>query len=282
MIELYISSIAFTGVTVEGMLDIVAKNGWALEFSSGIPFRDDMEALYLNSKIKRMPHNYFPAPEIPFVLNLASTDESIRQQSEQHCIRGLELAKKSNSPFFAAHAGFCIDPNPHELGKKINFKDDFDREINKEVFIASVRKVLKAADDLGIDFLIENNVIAEFNLTNKTNPLLCCDALEINWLFDTVKHNRLGLLLDTAHLKVSCMTLSKTIDHQFSEIQKNIKGIHHSDNDGKVDSNMPLTEQYWFLKYKDAFETLPQVLEVKGLTVEQIRKQINILNEIWN
>src|SRR5690606_29507232 len=157
--------------------------------------------------VKRMPHNYFPAPEIPFVLNLASENDNIRRKSVDHCKNGLRLAKQSNSPFFAAHAGFCLDPDPRDLATELSPRDSFDREKHYRYFLQSVDEILAEADTLEVDFLIENNVIATFNLTKTgANPLLLCEHAEIQWLFSSIPNKRLGLLLDTAHLKVSCNT----------------------------------------------------------------------------
>jgi hypothetical protein len=204
--NIYISSLAFLGKPVEEIIEICENNNYNLEFSSGMPFNKSMTEIYLNTSIRRQPHNYFPDPKIPFVLNLASENDIIRNKSIDHCKKGLELAKHSNSPFYAAHAGFCIDPNPSELGKKISINEKINKEVSKDHFLNSISEILILADELEIDFLIENNVLAPFNF-NGENPLLCCEFNDINWLFEEVKHLRFGLLLDTAHLKVSCKTL---------------------------------------------------------------------------
>lgn len=276
--NIYISSLALRGSSPEEMIERAINNNWALEFSSGMPYRADMENLYMKAAIKRMPHNYFPAPETDFVLNLASINDEIRKKSIEHCKKGLYLAKHSLAPFFSAHSGFCIDPDPNELGKKIQFSAGFNKEKNKELFIGSVKEILKTADELEIDFLAENNVIGAFNLTdNAINPLLCCNAEEIKWLFDTIKHIRFGLLLDTAHLKVTCNTLHIDIDKEFNILKPFIKGIHHSDNDGFTDDNQPMKKDYWFLPYLKQYADSVHVIEVKDIADDIINNQIKLL-----
>ncbi|MEQ9146872.1 MAG: TIM barrel protein [Cytophagales bacterium] len=278
MDHIYISSLAMMNKPLEEMIHIAKERNWALEFSSGIPFRKDAESLYLDATIDRIPHNYFPAPEVPFVLNLASANYKIRRQSIEHCKNGLWLAKKSNAPFFSAHAGFCIDPDPRELGKKINFDIIVNKEENKTLFLKSVIEILQQADLFGVDFLIENNVIASFNLTNqKGNPLLCCESKEIRWLFEEIKHKRLGLLLDTAHLKVSCKTLELDLIEEYNNISNLIRGLHHSDNDGLVDDNRHMLNDYWFLPYLKDVTDKVQVIEVKNIDNETIQQQVNLL-----
>ena len=280
--SIYVSSLAFLGMNEEEIISIAIENNLAIEFSSGLKYRPDMEEMYLNAAIKRMPHNYFPAPEVPFVLNLASENKGIRELSIRHCINGLKLAKYARSPFFAAHAGFCVDPSAVELGKKITIRKDYNKIKNREIFLESISKILSVANDLNIDFLIENNVLAAFNFENGSNPLLCCESSEIAWLFDSIKDHRLGLLLDTAHLKVSCKTLNLDLKEELMSIIPYIKGLHHSDNDGEKDDNNPISEEYWFLDYMKLFLNLPHVLEVKSIAINDIKAQLKILQSLWN
>jgi len=278
--DIYVSSVAFAGMQAVDMIEIVRQNGWGLEFSSGMAYQADIEALYLEATVKRMPHNYFPAPKVPFVLNLASSDETIRSISVNHCLNGLRIAKRSNSPFFAAHAGFCIDPDPAQLGTEIPFNFHFDREKNKELFLKSIEEILITAEQLELTFLIENNVIAGFNYNNNVNPFLCCESSEIEWLYNSFDNKLFGILLDTAHLKVSCHILGKDKVSEFKSIQSFVKGIHHSDNDGTKDDNSPLTNDYWFLPFMKESSHIPHVLEVKDLSISDVTEQIKYLNPI--
>ena len=280
-LDIYISSLVFSNkVGVEEMIKLAEQNSWALEFSSGLEYREDAEQLYMSAPIKKMPHNYFPAPENPFVLNLASENSAIRNQSIKHCEKGLLLAKQSGSLFFAAHAGFCIDPKPSELGKKIEIRNGLNKSENWDLFFVSLQKILNVAENLEVDFLIENNVIAPFNIINKENPLLCCDSIDIIQLFSRIKHQRFGLLLDTAHLKVSCNTLQLSLYDELSRIHSFIRGLHHSDNDGVFDSNSLLKENYWFLPFMEKYKNLPHVLEVRDISIDQIRNQIALLKQL--
>ena len=64
------------------------------------------------------------------------------------------------------------------------------------------------------------------------------------------------------------------------KIKGKIKAIHHSDNDGLIDSNDKITNNYWFLKYLRDFKNIPQVLEVKNLDNHEIDQQLKILDLI--
>jgi RimJ/RimL family protein N-acetyltransferase len=278
MTDIYVSSMAFAGMDVDEIVSICRKEGFALEFSSGMPYRSDMEEIYVSAEVKKIPHNYFPAPEMPFVLNLGSRDRTIRSLSIQHCLNGLRLSKLANAQFFSAHAGFCIDPNPSELGQKIQYEPQYKKEEHVQLFFDSLEVILEEARRLDIDFLIENNVIAPFNMDNMGgNPLLCCDSAGIQEVFKGLQHERLGLLLDTAHLKVSAATLNLSLVDELSSISDYIKAIHHSDNNGQADTNDKLTDGYWFFDFLPKFKMLPHVLEVKNISPATIHEQLLLL-----
>lgn len=80
-------------------------------------FSPELEELFLNAPIKRFAHNYFPAPEIPFVLNLGSGDEEIRRKSISHCVRGIQLSFAVGAPFFPLMLAFVSILNLLNLAK---------------------------------------------------------------------------------------------------------------------------------------------------------------------
>lgn len=281
--NIYVSSLTFKCKTVEEIILAAQANQLRVEFSSGLPYREDMAKIFETAPINRLAHNYFPAPKNSFVINLASDDEEIRKKSIAHCLQGLQLTKRVGAKFFAAHAGFCIDPNPQELGTPITYNSIKDKAIYWNHFIDSLAVVLEAAQRLNLDFYIENNVLAGFNFINRINPFFCCDSEEILRVMEVFSDfSNFGLLLDTAHLKVSCNTLDLDLHAVLRKIHPVVRAVHHSDNDGITDSNNPIDIGYWFLPYIKNYANLPHVLEVKKQSILSILAQINILEENGN
>jgi hypothetical protein len=278
-----VSTIAFGGRSKEEVAEAALQHGWAIEFSSGFAPDPDMIPFYKQASFPRYPHNYFPAPEDPFVMNLASTNEALRQRTLAHCLQGLELAKASGSPYFSAHAGFCIDPDPKQLGHPLDIDQPYDRAEHWSLFIKSLEAILPYAESLGITFLIENNVLAPFNY-NPDRPLvlLCVDQHEMLRLIEEVSHPRLGLLLDTAHLKVSANTLGFDMHEAASAVAPHVHVVHHSDNDGLSDTNRPLPPDYWAAACGDLFLNRLHVLEVKKLETAEIISQLQFLQKIYH
>lgn len=276
--QVVVSTLAMMGKSAEEVIAAAQQNRWALEFSSGMPYRPDMEKIFLEAPVKKYAHNYFPAPQAPFVLNLASDNDDIRSISIQHCIRGLELSKKAGAPFFSAHAGFCVDPAPDELGRKLNLSKPYSRAAHWRLFIESVKQVTEAAGKMGMRFLIENNVLAPVNVhPDGSNPLFCCGADEMIRMLNEVNSFNLDLLIDTGHLKVSGQTLRFSPDEAIKKLYHKVSCIHHSDNDGSFDTNDKMQADYWFLKHMNKFSDIVHVIEVKKLNETEINEQIAIL-----
>ena len=278
--EIAISSIAYLGKPVEAFIESCIQNDFIPEFSSGMPYKENMVQTFLSAKTKKKyAHNYFPAPEVPFVLNLASANKEIRKKSIAHCVQGLQLSEKAGAPFFSAHAGFCIDPDPNELGQQLFRSKTIDRKLHYTIFIDSIHEVLKQSSATGLSFLIENNVLAKMNrYEDGTNPLLCVESLECKQLIQDSNDKRIGLLLDTAHAKVSANTLGFDSVVFFEELKDYTQCIHHSDNEGEFDNNQCIKEDYWFLPLIKNYTNCVHVLEVKKISESEIINQTSILN----
>lgn len=275
--KIYVSSMAF-GNLIEQIVSRSENLNVQLEFSSGVVYDKNALSIFNNFKRRKLMHNYFPAPKTPFVLNLASKNEEIRLSSIDHCLRNLEVSKENNLPFYSAHAGFCLDPNFESLGKKLVFKDNkIEKHEHLQLFEDSLLKIKVHCENNDICFLIENNVIISENILNGSNPLLCCSSNEITEILKSINSKHINLLLDTAHLKVSCNTLKLNLMDEVKNLMPFIKAIHHSDNNGRFDTNDKLNESYWFKTFFPFFREIPHVLEVKAQNDEEILHQLNII-----
>ena len=198
--RVFISTVAFGKMDLSEIYRLASKLGLSLEFSSNVIHNISNIELFKKYKYQKLIHNYFPPPKEPFVINLASRNNSILKLSIEHCKNNIKRSAESNLPFYAAHAGFCIDPDPKMLGSKFNVDyENFNKPVNKEIFLESLSELNEYAKSFGIFFLIENNVVINSNYINKKNPLLCCQASEIIDIIDNFKNQNIGLLLDTGH-----------------------------------------------------------------------------------
>lgn len=277
MTNIYISSITMHKYPLKDIISNCVNNDWALEFSSNIQYQSNLVQLYLNANIEKIIHNYFPAPEKAFVLNLASSNDEVRLASIKHCMLGIDLAKVSSKRMYSVHAGFCVDPGVSELGSKISVNSSFNKDANLQHFFNSLEQLLIYSKERRVELLIENNVISRQNLQKGINPLLCCSGAEIIFVMEQFKDRGLKLLLDTAHLKVSCKTLGLNLLSEMEKILPYVGAVHHSDNDGDIDSNLRLDMNYWARGFMQYFKSIPNVIEVLNLSVTEINEQIRLL-----
>ena len=245
---IYISTGGFNKKSVIEVIQLLSKNNIkAFELSGGI-FTDNLESKLkiLSNKFQFTVHNYFPPPKKPFVLNLASLNENIYQESVNHIKESIKLASFIKSPFYSFHAGFLIDPKVKELGKTIKNNNLYDRDKSLKRFIHSIKFLSKYASKYKIKLLVENNVITKSNISKfESNPLLMTDIKSTEEIVKNFDEN-LFFLVDVAHLKVSANTLNFD-PREYLEIFKNkIGGYHLSDNNGLVDSNKEISKSSWF------------------------------------
>ena len=278
----YLSSLAFNKYSLAQIIEICHENNFNLEFSSNLAFDDKNLELFKVFTGKKLIHNYFPPPKQPFVINLASTNNDILKKSIEHSKQNILRTSKFNLPFYAVHAGFCLDPHINELGGKISssFKK-INRKLNLDIFIKSLKELTDYAIKHNVNLYIENNVLSleNYKLNNNQNIFLCTDYDEIKLVMDEFNIKNFGLLLDTGHLKVSSKTLNLDLNYQAEKILKYTRAIHHSDNDGLRDINLSLDQNYWFLPFMKNKNDLIHVIEVKNLNLKSVLNQIKILDD---
>ncbi len=245
---IYISTGGFNKKSVIEVIQLLSKNNIkAFELSGGI-FTDNLESKLkiLSNKFEFTVHNYFPPPKKPFVLNLASLNENIYQESVNHIKQSIQLASFIKSPFYSFHAGFLIDPKVKELGKTIKSNSLYDRDKSLKRFIHSIKFLSKYASKYKIKLLVENNVITKSNLSKfESNPLLMTDIKSTGEIVKNFDEN-LFFLVDVAHLKVSANTLNFNPREYLEIFKDKIGGYHLSDNNGLVDSNKEISKSSWF------------------------------------
>ena len=213
----------------------------------------------LSSQTPVMLHNYFPPPADPFVLNLASEDPETAARSRQMVTDALDLSAEIGASHYAVHSGYCFDPSVTSLGRPLVGSARFDREAAFGRLLANVTELARYATERGVRLMIENHVLAKFNLENSgDNPLLLAEPREILEFFDAMDVD-LSLLLDVGHLKVSAMTLGFDLDQGMRALLPLAEGFHLSENSGMTDDHKSFDESVWFLPYlkgRDDFMTV--------------------------
>jgi sugar phosphate isomerase/epimerase len=248
----------------------------AIELSGGVyspTLLSDLKSL--SSKCHFRIHNYFPPSQASFVLNLASLDSDINKMSVEHCKKAIRFAVSLGDTVYAFHAGYLFDPKPSELGQVHGKHKLYNTNESLNRFIDRVNSLSEFAEREGVKLLIENNVISKNNFEKfGEDPLLMTTAEEAEYIMKNT-NNKVGLLLDVAHLKVSANTLGFDPIDYFILCNEWIEGYHLSDNDGYADSNHSVKENSWFWSYlKDDLNY--HTLEVYSTNMDTLKKQMKL------
>jgi len=258
-----------------------------IELSSGMDYRPDILTLIREARSKDdlsfLVHNYFPAPKNPFVLNIASLDPQGLAMTRSFGEEALRLANELGAPFYSIHAGFAARLRPEHLGRPGQLASeltpaDIDRVGAYNIMVETTRQLADHAASLGLDLLIENNVISpEFLERLPINPLLLTEADEINRFFDDVERSNVGLLLDVAHARVSATAQNFSMHRFVEQVSDKVRCLHLSDNDGRKDTNQPISKDAWFLPMLKDFRHCEIVIEAYSLKPEQMHAQLALV-----
>ena len=259
-----------------------------IELSSGLRCDLESEKLLLDSKDSNfLIHNYFPAPDVPFVLNLAAENIEDLKQSLEHCRRAIELCARIGSPIFSVHSGFAVSVHPSDLGSPDRWRarmreSEVDMTAARTRFIESVRQIADYGATLGVDILVENNVVApEVVEAGYEHGLLNSEGEEIAEFFSALDRQNVGLLVDVGHVKVTSSSIKFQPEIFMETVKPFIRGVHLSDNDGRSDSNGKFSDDAWFWRHIIGNETIEfVVIEAYRLSSEEILSQIEI-TEAW-
>ena len=254
----------------------------AVELSGGLPDRDQLEKLKtLSARLTFQIHNYFPPPENPFVFNLASLNHDVGQKSLQHVERAMQWAIDLGRPVYSFHAGFLLDPQVSELGKRIGNRRLFDRVEAMQRFLERVNLLADRARELGVELLIENNVLSANNAIEFEEPplLLLTDDECVDVMRQTP--DNVNLLIDVAHLKVSANSLNFDPVNFLKRCNNWIRAYHLSDNNGLHDSNEPVDSDSWFWPYLKR-DLDYYSLEVYNMTPMELAQQYELATRWLN
>jgi len=252
-----------------------------IELSSGTAWAPDpLDAIRKTSgnPVNYLVHNYFPSHRDPFVLNLASADDTTLRRSRDHCRAAIDLCQEFNAPFFSVHAGFAFQAKPENLGRDVTQLPRVSLEEAQKTFVDSLRDLCAYGQTKQVRVLVENNVVHPFNLIEGQNRVgLCATAEDMRRTRKEVGASNLGFLIDVGHLKVTANSLGFDRDRFLDDVGPHIEAFHLSDNDGTADRNLPFGIDAWFLPRFVDFPQATMVLEAYALDVPVIVETCRVI-----
>jgi len=249
---IYISSSCVKHNKINDSIQNLVDNGFInIELSGGTEyydgFEDDLLRLQNKYNLNYICHNYFPPPKEHFVLNLASLDDKIYNDTLEHLKSSIILSSKLGAKKFAFHAGFFIDIKVSEIGKKITKENLYDKDKAIQRFCDGYAILKKLADSLDIKLYIENNVFSKTNYETYSgeNFFMLTNSKEYEELKKQIDFN---ILLDVAHLKVSSNIFNLNFEKELKYLINETYYVHISDNDALHDINNKLEKNSSLVK----------------------------------
>ena len=277
----FVSTGSFRLRPTEAVGQLLREGVTSVELSGGI-LHDGIEqsVVQLAASVRLQLHNYFPPADPPFVFNLASPVEAIRQRTIGSMMRALELSARIGAERYSLHAGFLVDPSVSFLGASWRSLKRTEVGRAHELFIDSVLKLREFASSIGVRLLIENNVLTSGTRDQcGDDVLLMATAEQIIAVMERLPED-VRLLMDVAHLKVTATTFGLDPVNELNSVSSYTSGYHLSETDGFTDANEPITPQSWFwpaLKPGVEFATL-EVAPAPGV---DFGDQVALTEKLW-
>lgn len=243
---IYVSSSCIRERNIAQVVCRLAENGVQhIELSGGTDYYDGIEydLKYLKKKfqLRYAFHAYFPPPKVPFVVNLASCNDKIYRQSIEHYEHCIGMMQRLDCKTLSIHAGFLVEINENEVGKKLNKHIIYDESEAYDRFCAAYNYISELCTACGIKLFLENNVLnlENYHQFGYHNYMMMTDYDSIMKMKGELDFN---LLLDLGHLHVSANTLGMDYSKECNALQEYVKWVHVSENNGIYDEHKLLKE----------------------------------------
>ena len=234
-----------------------------------------------NFKKKILIHNFFtPSKNKDFVINIASNNQKIRDESVDLVLRNIDFAESVGSNIYTFHPGFLSSLKPQKDIKKKNYdfnysdKAIFDYKKGFKNMVISLKKITQYAKNKNIKIAIETEGSIqkkEFLLMQKPNEFIK--------LFKIIPKN-LWINFNVAHSYFASKSFNFNLNNFIKLIKKKIIAVELSCNNGINDQHLPINVKSKNLKFIRNFKNIPIILEFRHSSLQDLKKSINILNSL--
>ena len=271
---IYVSSSCIKKNKIAEVIQYLESNGIRnIELSGGTDYydgiEDDLQMLKQKHHLNYACHAYFPPPVKPFVVNLASCNDKIYQESLNHYIQCVDMLKRIDCKVLSVHAGFMVEISTDEIGKRLNDRVIYEEDKAYDRFCTAYCFLSRLCAENGIEVFLENNVLSAENYKSfgYHNYMMMTDYDSIMRMKKQLNFN---LLLDLGHLHVSANSLGLDFVQECNMLRNDIRWLHLSDNDGRIDEHRPLRKESEIVRefYKIYDSHIPVTLETIGSAAE--------------
>jgi sugar phosphate isomerase/epimerase len=266
-------------------LEICEDNGLtAIELGSNHSFDPNPLRTIKKFSFSYLVHNYFPIPADPFVINIASSDESIREKSLQHIYRAIDFCVDSGASLYTFHPGFLTDPKGSNQTQH-NYDFQWDEEATKEYSVTfdhmlrSIEKCVIYSREKEIKIAIETE-----GSFYKKNHLLMQRPEEYKKLIKYFEPEDIGINLNIGHLRLAMEVFGFTWQEFTDVISDRLVAMELSHNNGFHDQHHLLQADgwYWDVLLDERFESAYKILEFRNASILDVKENIELFKAKYN
>jgi sugar phosphate isomerase/epimerase len=252
--------------------DIMDNYSWAhdnddigIELSGGKhhphgPLFEKISNILNNNNKKILVHNYFPVPDMSFVLNLATQNNTILENCFNMLKRATSLCSRFEVPYYSFHPGYLYDgeerPDGHFAFSESSYLP-YDQALSR--FFENFQTLYAMARENGVLLAVENL----FPDAEGRQTSLNGTPEEFEEMMDAMPRD-VGVLLDLGHLNISAahngFDKYAYIDRLLSLYGDRLFEVHLSANNGLKDEHLPVAEGDWQLDVLRLFANCPGAL----------------------
>tara|TARA_B110000196_G_C21120178_1_gene652774 strand:- start:749 stop:1609 length:861 start_codon:yes stop_codon:yes gene_type:complete len=259
------------------LLSCKKENISKIELGSNHVYEQDFEKIVKKYKFDYIVHNYFPVPKKSFVVNIASLDKKIRDQSLKHVKNAILFCKKTNAKLYTFHPGFIGDPekasnsnkNYDFIWKKNEVKKCYDTAFKN--MINSLKEIVRFAKKNKVKIAIETE-----GSFRKKNLCLMQRPEEYKKLFYYFLPNDLGISLNIGHLNLASKAFNFSRKKFVDGIKNYIVALELSHNNRLDDQHLPLKKNawYWEIINDPFFAETYKILEFRNTNIKKFKQNI--------
>jgi sugar phosphate isomerase/epimerase len=253
----------------------------SVELGSNHPNEPDFEEIVRKFDFDYLVHNYFPIPRYSFVVNIASTDNTIYKRSLEHIKNAIDFCKDIGAKIYTIHPGFLTDPDglsQNEGNYDFQWNDKEIHIENSQItfdrMLSAIKEIVEYARKKKITIAIET----EGSVTHSRH-LLMQRPEEYQDLFEYFSPGDLGINLNVGHLNLAATVFGFSRKEFVDLIADYVVAMELSHNNGVEDQHLPLVEEewYWDTITDFRFSGVPKIMEFRNTPIEKVVDNMKLI-----
>ena len=232
-----------------------------------------------------LAHNYFPVPKKSLIVNIASQDKNIWNNSVKHILNSIDFCNEIGARLYTFHLGFLLDPiNTNQNSKNYDFifkESEIDQSNYNDCFCS----VIRALEQI-IPYAKKKNVKIAIETEGSRKKEFCFFYIpdEYRKLFEHFSKNEIGINLNIGHLNLASKTFGFSPFEFVGTVADYVYAMELSHNNGVEDQHLPIKDRewYWDIITDNRFKSAYKILEFRSTPIATVIQTKSLLERKCN